>query len=151
MEFSRPEYWSGQPFPSSGDLPKPGIESRSPTLQVDSLPAEPPGKSKNTGMGSPSFLQWIFPSQELNQGLLHCRQILYQLSCQGNPSVCIVYFYKMLFKIKKDEKIIKKDEKKEKRLTLLLLPTLTCLCETWMPRPTAALSTNTLRGAELDS
>jgi len=40
MEFSRPEYWSG-PFPSSGDLPNPGIEPRYPTLQVDSLPAEP--------------------------------------------------------------------------------------------------------------
>ena len=38
MEFSRPEYWSGQPFPSLGDLPNPGIKPRSPTLQVDSLP-----------------------------------------------------------------------------------------------------------------
>ena len=121
-------------------------------LQADALPSESPGKPKNTGGGgSLSLLQGICPIQESNWGLLHCRQILYQLSCQGNPSVCIVYFYKMLFKIKKDEKIIKKDEKKEKRLTLLLLPTLTCLCETWMPRPTAALSTNTLRGAELDS
>ena len=44
MEFSRPEYWSGYPFPSSGDLPNPGIKHRSPTLQTDSLPAEPPGK-----------------------------------------------------------------------------------------------------------
>ena len=44
MEFSRPEYWSGQPFPSPGDLPNPGIEPRSPTLQADSLPAEPQGK-----------------------------------------------------------------------------------------------------------
>ena len=42
MEFSRPEYWSGWPFPSPGDLPNPGIEPRSPALQVDSLPAEPP-------------------------------------------------------------------------------------------------------------
>ena len=44
MEFSRPEYWSGQPFPSPGDLPNPGIEPRSPALQADSLPAEPPEK-----------------------------------------------------------------------------------------------------------
>ena len=44
-EFSRPDYWSGQPFPSPGDLPSPGIEPRSPALQVDSLPAEPQGKS----------------------------------------------------------------------------------------------------------
>ena len=80
VEFSRPEYWSGQPFPSPGDLPNPGIEPRSPTLQVDSLPTQPQGKPKNTGVGSPSFLQWIFPTQESNWGLLHCRWILYQLN-----------------------------------------------------------------------
>ena len=44
MEFSRPEHWSGQPFPSPGDLPSLGIKSRSLALQVDSLPAEPQGK-----------------------------------------------------------------------------------------------------------
>ena len=43
MEFSRKEYWSGLPFPSPGDLPNPGIEPRSPALQVGSLPYEPPG------------------------------------------------------------------------------------------------------------
>ena len=43
MGSSRPQYWSGQPFPSPEDLPIPGIEPRSPTLQVDSLPAEPQG------------------------------------------------------------------------------------------------------------
>ena len=85
MEFSKPEYWSGQPFPSPGDLPNPGMEPRSTTLQVDSLPAEPQGKPKNTGVGSLSLLQWIFPTQELNQGLLHCRWILYQLSYEGCP------------------------------------------------------------------
>ena len=46
MEFSRAEYWSGEPFPSPGHLPNPGIEPRSPTLQVDSLPAEPLGKPR---------------------------------------------------------------------------------------------------------
>ena len=44
MEFFRPEYWSGQPFPSPGDLLNPGIEPGSPALQEDSLPAELPGK-----------------------------------------------------------------------------------------------------------
>ena len=44
VEFSRQEYWSGLPFHSPGDLPNPGIEPRSPTLQADSLPSEPPGK-----------------------------------------------------------------------------------------------------------
>ena len=70
-------------FPSSGDRPNPGIKSRSPALQVYSLPAEPQGKPKNTGVGSLSLLQRIFPTQELNWGLLHCRQILYQLSYQS--------------------------------------------------------------------
>ena len=42
--FSRREYWSGLPCPPPGHLPNPGIEPRSPTLQVDSLPAELPGK-----------------------------------------------------------------------------------------------------------
>ena len=65
-----------------GDLPNPGIEPRSPALQADSLPAEPQGKPKNIGVGSLSLLQQIFPTQESNQGLLHCRQILYQLSYQ---------------------------------------------------------------------
>ena len=43
MGFSREEYWSGLPFPSPGDLPDPGIEPRSPALQADALPSEPPG------------------------------------------------------------------------------------------------------------
>ena len=50
-------------FPSLGDFPNPGIEPRFPTLQVDSLPAEPQ-KKPNTGVGSLSLLQGIFPTQE---------------------------------------------------------------------------------------
>ena len=42
LEFSRKEYWSGLPYPLPGDLLNPGIESRSPALQADSLPPEPP-------------------------------------------------------------------------------------------------------------
>ena len=52
---------------------------------LDSLPTEPHGKPKNTAVGSLSLLQQIFPAQELNWGLLHCRQILYQLSHKGSP------------------------------------------------------------------
>ena len=77
----------GSQFPSPADLPNPGIEPRSPTLQADSLPAEPPGKPKNTEVGSLSLLQQIFPTQESNQGPLHCRRILYQLSHQGRPRI----------------------------------------------------------------
>ena len=51
MEFFRQEYWSGLPFPSPGDLPNPGVEHMTPTLQVDSLSAEP--------QGSPRILEWV--------------------------------------------------------------------------------------------
>ena len=44
VEFSRQEYWSGQPVPSPGDLPDTGTEPGSPTVQADSLWSEPPGK-----------------------------------------------------------------------------------------------------------
>ena len=44
MGFSRQENWSGFPCPPPGDLPDPGIEPRSPALQVDALTSEPPGK-----------------------------------------------------------------------------------------------------------
>ena len=70
-------------------------------LQADFLSAEPQGKphnlwphglyrpwnspGQNTGLGSLSLLQGIFPTQGLNPGLPHCRRILYQLSQQGKP------------------------------------------------------------------
>ena len=79
----RPEHWSREPFLSLGDLPNPGIKPRSPTLQANSLPAEPPGKPKNTGAGILALLQGIFPTQEW--GLQHCGWTCYQLSCQGSP------------------------------------------------------------------
>ena len=68
-----------------------GIEPRSPTLQGDSLPVEIQGKPKNIEVGSLSLLQGIFPTQELNEGLLHYRWILYRLSYQGNPHLSIFY------------------------------------------------------------
>ena len=80
MGFSRQEYWSGFPCPPPGDIPNPGIEPRPPALQVDSLPSEPSGEHKNTGVHTLSLLQGIFPTQESNWGLLHCRWILYQLN-----------------------------------------------------------------------
>ena len=54
--------------------------------QILSLPSEPPEKPQNTEVGSLFLLQGIFLTQESNQGLLHCRWILYQLSYQGRPS-----------------------------------------------------------------
>ena len=55
-------------MPSSRDLPNPGIEPRSPALQADSLPSEPPGKPKNTGVGSLSLFQ--LPNPEIEPGSL---------------------------------------------------------------------------------
>ena len=66
MGFSRQEYWSGLPFLSPGDLPDPGIKSRSPALQADSSPAEPPGKHLEKRLvvgrerGSKGELDWEF-------------------------------------------------------------------------------------------
>ena len=48
IEFSRQEYWSGLPFPFPGDLLNPGIEPRSPALEADCLPSEPPEKCRDT-------------------------------------------------------------------------------------------------------
>ena len=75
--FYRQEYWSGLLCPPPGDLPNPVIEPKSPALQMDSLPVESPGKPRDTGMGSLSLLQGIFPTQGSNPSLPHCRQMLY--------------------------------------------------------------------------
>ena len=62
---------------SPRDLPNPRIKPRSPALQADSLPSEPPGKPKNTGVDSLSLLQGIFLTQELNWGLMYYGWSLY--------------------------------------------------------------------------
>ena len=82
-------------FSFSRDLPNAGIKQ-----------AEPQGKPKNTGVGGLSLFQRIFPTQESNQGLLHCRRILYQLNYLGSPiflltlqitynKPCTLYFFKI--------------------------------------------------------
>ena len=68
-----------------GDLPNPGIEPRSPILQADSR------------VGILSLLQGVFLTQELNQGCLHCRQILYQLSYQGSTLyICLNVLFEVV-------------------------------------------------------
>ena len=86
MGFSRQEYWSELPFPPPGDLPNPGIEPKSPALQTNFYHLTHQGSPR---MGSLSLLQGIFPTEESNQNLLHCRWILYQLSYQG----CHLFHY----------------------------------------------------------
>ena len=68
-------------------LLSPGIKSRSPALQADSLPPELPGKPKNTGVSSLSLLQRIFQIQESNWDLLWFPWILYHLSYQGRTAL----------------------------------------------------------------
>ena len=67
MGFSRQEYWCGLPFPSPGDLPSPGIEFRSPTLQEDSLLSEPPGYLTAIYSRSPIF---SFPVENFDRKIL---------------------------------------------------------------------------------
>ena len=56
MGFSRQEYWSGQPFPSPGDLPNPGIELGSFALQADYLLSKPPGRRRRQWHPTPVLL-----------------------------------------------------------------------------------------------
>ena len=86
VEFSRQEYWSGLPFPSPGDLPNPGTEPRSLTLQADALPSEPPGNPKRSAR---------CVGQESNPGQLLGRQLCSPLYHQHYtyPRYCTLYFY----------------------------------------------------------
>ena len=69
-------------FPFSRGYSPPRDWTQVSSIARDSLSAETQGKLENTGMDSLSLLQWIFLTQELNWGLLHCRWILYQPSYQ---------------------------------------------------------------------
>ena len=92
--FSRQEYWSGLPCPPPRDLPNPGIKLGSPTLQQILYPLELPRKPRNTGVGKPTLLQGIFPTQESNwltsMTLVSCCCFIYVCSLIylvfGNPS-----------------------------------------------------------------
>ena len=70
--FSRQEYWSGLPCLSPGDLPNTGIEPRSPTLQVDYLPSEPPGKPTLTSLSS-KFNGFTNPTDTISTCSWVCR------------------------------------------------------------------------------
>ena len=90
--YSRQEYWSGLPCPLPGDLPNPGIEPRSPTLQVDSLPSEPPWKpsvlrKQTLGPQAWSHVQYhptgLRPAREMGH-----RHSLCSLSLVFSPTLC---------------------------------------------------------------
>ena len=63
--FSRQEYWSGLSFPSTGDLPNPGIETASPAVQADS---EPPVKPKEPVSFSPNHYGQAKPGWQKLKG-----------------------------------------------------------------------------------
>ena len=82
--FARILEWVAFPFSKGSSWPRDQTQVYL-HCKADALPVEPQGKPKNTVVGSLSLLQGIFPSQESNQGLLHFRQVLYQLSYKGSP------------------------------------------------------------------
>ena len=73
MEFSREECWSGLPFPSPEDLPKPGMEHKSLALAGGFFTTEPPGKLLGLGWGGPKKVIHLGPStapQSMDSGAL---------------------------------------------------------------------------------
>ena len=81
MGFSTPEYWSGLPFPSPGDLPDPGVKPGSPALKADSLPIEPPGK--------PSL---HYPGPKQRQKQMGCWNWLWFLSSTYSANLSVPTF-----------------------------------------------------------
>ena len=71
-------------FPFSRGYSQPRDRTQVSRIAGGFFTTEPPGKPKNIGAGSLSLLQQIFPTEELNRGLLHYRQVLYQLTNQGS-------------------------------------------------------------------
>ena len=91
MGFSRLEYWSGLPFPSSEDLPDPGIEPGSPELQADTLPSEPTGKSKEAD------LNLIFKVSSFQTFLLKMRKTKHILYNNMPEHYSSIDFFKTFF------------------------------------------------------
>ena len=84
-------------FPFSRGSCQPRDQTQVSHIAGGFLASEPPGKTKNTGVGSLSLLQGIFPTQESNWGLLHYRRIIYQLSYQQSPLHSLFQTKKELF------------------------------------------------------
>ena len=91
MGIPQQEYWSRLPCPPPGRLPDLGIKPTSPVSPAlhagEFFTCWAIGETQEHWSGSLSLLQGIVPTQELNQGLLYCKQILCQLSYQGSPLI----------------------------------------------------------------
>ena len=83
MEILQAKILEWVTMPSSRGSSQPSDRTQVSHTEGGFFTIEPPGYTKNTGVGSLSLLQGKFPTQELNQGLLHCRLIIYQLKYQG--------------------------------------------------------------------
>ena len=84
LGFYRPEYWSGLPCPSPGDLPNPGIEPGSPALQADSLPFEPSGIPQTQSPNGQNLGAHTRSQPEVGSGVLDISSVA---SCAFNQ-VC---------------------------------------------------------------
>ena len=111
--------WVATPF--SRESSQPRDRTWVSRLQVDSLPSEPPGKPKSTGVGSLSLLQQIFPTQESNWGLLHYRRILCQLSYQRSPG----------WEIERAEYRVEESEEMLRPRYLCICPSLNLISNFW--------------------
>ena len=86
MGILQAKQWSGLPCPSPGESSQSRHQSQVSHIAGGFFTIWAMRETQNTGVGSISFFQGIFPTQELNQGLLHWRWILYQWSYQGSPN-----------------------------------------------------------------
>ena len=84
MGFSRQECWSRLPFPSPGDLPNPGIEPWSPTLQADASPSEPPGKPHG-------YSQFHKTDSARGSGVCFKTQMFYTQWVGSRKLLCLTY------------------------------------------------------------
>ena len=85
MGFSRQEYWSGLPFPSPRDLSDPEIEPRSPALQADALPSEPPGNPKER-WAPKNWCFWIVVLEKTLESPLDSRRSNQSILKEINPT-----------------------------------------------------------------
>ena len=96
MDFSRQDCWSGLSYPSPKDLPHPGIKPRSPALQTDSLPSEPPGSPTNDPGVPIKSIPWIRKSDLLIkfrsfQGQQLDLALLLHPSVPGTAALCLLH------------------------------------------------------------
>ena len=86
--------WAAFPFPRGSSQPT--DQTQVSGIACDSLPDEPQGKPKNTGMSGLSLLQRIFPTQELNSGLLYCRRFFTNCAIINHPYYLSVHVWQLI-------------------------------------------------------